>query len=221
MFKLHVCGWGLIFLLASAVSADDALTGAALDFKVEPSGEGSVITLAMDVEDPDELETYVPPASTFGMQDTWRFNIQAGGGFAVDSDKDTIFAFGGVGLSYFIIEDVSLELEFNVMGFDQPGEDAAGFNFNLMVRWHFIAEDTWSLYVDGGAGMLGTTANVPTGTLSFNFTPQAGIGATLEIAQDTRLFVGMRIHHVSNANIGDQNFGLDNFMAYAGVSFPF
>jgi lipid A 3-O-deacylase len=222
VFKLTSCVIAASLVLAAHASADDALGGAALEFHHVPTVDRPIIALQMDAEAPDDLETYAEASgSTFGLADTWRLNFQAGGGFAVDEDKDTIFGFGGFGFSYFLLDNLSLELEFIGIGFDQPGEDAAGLGFNLLVRWHFIAQENWSLYVDGGAGMLGTTANVPPGTISFNFTPQAGVGATFEIADDTRLFVGVRLHHVSNANIGDQNFGLDNIMAYAGVSFPF
>jgi hypothetical protein len=221
VFKLTSCGIVASLVLASHASASDLLAGAALDFHHVPSVDVPVVSLKMNVQAEDVSETVAPGAAAFGTEDTWRLNFLAGGGFAVDEDKDTIFGLAGVGFSYFIIENISLEIELYGAGFDQPGEDAAGIGFNLLVRWHFVAQDTWSLYFDGGAGMLGTTANVPPGTISFNFTPQAGVGATFEIADETRLFVGVRLHHISNANIGDQNFGLDNIMAYAGVSFPF
>lgn len=211
-------------LTTAAAMADATTADARLDFHLQPTADTPIIALAMNAQDADEpaLEASAAPAiSTFGMADTWRLNFQAGGAFAIDEDKDTIIGLGGVGVSYFVIDNVSLELELNMFGFDQPGKDALGLGFNVIVRWHFIAQDTWSIYIDGGAGMLGTTANVPPGTISFNFMPQAGLGVSFEIAENTRAFIGARLHHISNANIGDTNSGLDNFLAYAGVSFPF
>ena len=77
------------------------------------------------------------------------------------------------------------------------------------------------MYVDAGAGLLYTSSDVPDHGSSFNFTPQAGIGFTFDIGQNNRLMIGGRWFHVSNANIYDENPGLDSAMLYVGINMPF
>ncbi len=77
--------------------------------------------------------------------------------------------------------------------------------------------------------MLGTTDAVPSprppdepfGGTTFNFTPQAGFGASWEIAANTRLLTGVRWYHISNARTSDNNPGLDSILFYIGATFPF
>jgi len=210
----------VLLMTASASARDELLHAAALEFHSSPAESTPVLSLALDAEVEESIEA-VEPATVFGAQDTWRWNIQGGFGIGLDSSDDASLEFAGVSLSYFLIDNFSLELELNFIAFQQHGPDAFGANFNLLVRWHIIAQPTWSFYLDGGAGLMATSEDVPEGTQRFNFTPQAGFGFTFEVAENTRLFVGMRLHHLSNANLNAENEGLDSVMAYAGVSFPF
>lgn len=160
-------------------------------------------------------------ASTpFGQQGSLRWSIHGGGGVDVKS-SDNWHGLAGVGLSYFIIDDLSFDVELNGLYISQRGDDAWGANLNLLFRWHFIARDTWSLYFDGGAGMLGTTDHVPENGSGFNFTPQAGLGISFDVGQEARLMTGVRWHHISNANTFNRNPGRDSVMGYVGLSLPF
>ena len=168
-----------------------------------------------------------PPVPAFGKMNTWRWMVQGGAGFDVKT-SDNLFGQIGGGVSYFMIDNLSLDLELNGMYFNQIGDDAVGINLVLLFRWHFIAEEKWSLYFDIGAGLMGTTDKVPgpepgapRGGSSFNITPQSGFGITVEVAENTRLFAGARIFHISNGQIYEGNPGRDNIFVYAGVSFPF
>jgi lipid A 3-O-deacylase len=173
-------------------------------------------TAALDAQHAEEQSAPRP----FGQKDSWRFNIQGAYGNHIVENADS-FALGGIGLSYFPVDHLSLEMEFNGLYFDQAGPEAWGGNFNLLMRWHFLWKEKWSLYVDGGAGVLFTTDDVPQEGSSFNFTPQAGLGVSLAISDETRLLAGVRWHHISNANIFSSNPGRDSVEVYAGLSFPF
>jgi len=176
----------------------------------------------------------VPTAPAFGEKDSWRWYLSGGWGKEIDSSHDEFVIFGG-GVSFFMVDNLSLNFELNGLYWDQESttgfpdsHDAWGVNFNLLVRWHFLARETWSIYLDGGAGVMGTTERVPgpdrddsDGGTYFNFTPQAGFGASFEFADNTRLLTGVRWHHVSNARTSNNNPGRDSLMIYAGVSFAF
>ena len=176
---------------------------------------------------PEDGKPPALPAPEFGTKNSWRWMVQVGGGFDTRESENKFVLLGG-GISYFMIDDVSLNLELNAMYFSQISEDAVGLNFALLFRWHFIAEDTWSIYIDIGVGFLGTSDKVPgptptepRGGSSFNFTPQGGIGFTVEVAENVRFVMGGRVYHISNAQIYEGNPGRDNLYFYAGVSFPF
>ena len=183
-----------------------------------------------EAQDPPE-----PPAAasakekpSFGAGNSWRWYAQ--GAWAVDVKSfDNQFVLLGGGIEFFMIDFLSLSLELNGMYFIQEsGDDALGINFALLFRWHFLVFEKWTVYADGGAGLLGTTEDVPgpqpaepRGGTKFNFTPQAGLGFTYAISDTMRLMGGFRWYHISNANSQENNPGRDSIMLYLGVSLPF
>ncbi len=176
---------------------------------------------------PDGTGAPTEPEKKFGEKDSWRWIVQGGAGFEVSESANAFGLLGG-GVSYFFIDDLSLDLELNGLYTHQHGEDAVGLNFVLLFRWHFVARESWSIYFDAGAGMMLTTEGVPAtspqepaGGSKFNFTPQGGLGFTFAIDGQKRFFAGLRWYHVSNAQIFDSNPGRDSIYFYAGASFPF
>ncbi len=175
---------------------------------------------------PPSVSVASEPAPAFGEKGSWRWNLTEG--FAVDvADHQNRFALVGGGFSYFMIDNLSLELEFNALYVHQEGPSAVGANFNLLARWHVLAKEQWSLYVEGGAGMLGTTERVPAATPDsaaggrFSFTPQLGLGVSYQITLNTRVLVGARLHHISNARTRADNPPRNSLLLYAGLSLPF
>lgn len=161
----------------------------------------------------------------FGLAGSWRWAVYSGGAFDIQSDGEQYNVH--LAASYFFVDGFNVNLEIGGLYFDEPdrfGADSGGFNSNLLFRWHFLRKETWSIYADAGAGVLWSGERVPHGGTRFNFTPQAGVGASLEIdrARDIRLFGGLRWHHISNANItgSDENPGRDSIMGYIGLDFP-
>ena len=184
--------------------------------------EGAPGRLVDDPIDPDDPlpgdEIALPTA--YGTQGTRRWNIHAGGGYNIKESGDRI-AVAGIGFSQFIADGLSLDMEFNGVIFNQRGEDAGGVNVNLLFRWHFIQKHRYTIYLDGGAGVLYTNENVPRRGSKFNFTPQAGLGMTFDVGREMRLMVGTRWHHASNADLFEDNPGRDSVIGYVGLSMPF
>lgn len=168
-----------------------------------------------------------PPPKPFGEQDSWRWYIQGGAGLDVTDAGNQLYLLGG-GVSYFVVNDLSINFELNGLGVLQAGDDAAGVNLGFLVRFHFVNRRTWSLYGELGAGILGTTADVPgpsaaepRGGTQFSFTPQIGGGVTVQVRPDVHLMAGARWFHISNANTWADNPGRDSILFYAGVTVPF
>jgi lipid A 3-O-deacylase len=157
-------------------------------------------------------------ASRFGAAGSWRWQVLGGGGIGTDSIANGQL---GAGVSWFVVDDLSVDVQVNADYFSQSGPSAWGGDVELLFRWHFIARDTWSIYVDGGCGLMWTSRDVPPDSASFNFTPQAGAGISYEVATDTRLMVGARWFHASNANTASPNPSYNGVFAYVGLSFGF
>jgi hypothetical protein len=223
--------------LVAALCGSASATGLSYEFHPTASvdldlGTHSLGALGSDVspgalallqnDDPDVPSSLADEAPTPAYTDKGSNWWYVHGGFAMDikSSENKLFL-GGVGWSHFFVNRMSLNLELNAIGVAQKGKDAVGINFNVLLRWHFFIQDTWSLYLEGGAGMLGTTNEVPRNGTAFNFTPQCGIGFTKALRDDMRLILGAKWQHISNASLSSSNPGRDSVMGYVGVSFPF
>lgn len=156
------------------------------------------------------------PVARFGAQWSWRLNVEADwiGDFQGANE-----AMARIGASWFFFENVELAGYVTGGYVWQAVEDAGTYGLDLELRWHFLAEDTWSLFASIGGGVMGSTASVPEGGSEFNFTPSAGLGATFEVAEGLRLYLSARWFHVSNAGTFADNPGRDNLSLWAGLSF--
>lgn len=203
----------------------DAYTPARLDYACADTRP------AMSVMGPDAAQTQADAsaesdsldgaAPAFGSEGS-RWWILGGGIAQNFSDATDFNAFGAY--SYFLIDDVEFSAELGAWYYAQTGDDALGLNPNMVFRWHFYNEGDMTVYADAGIGLVFTTDDVPPEGTSVNFTPRLGMGITHALDDaGTRLMVGVRWAHVSNARIeGDgENPSRDSALAYVGVIFPF
>jgi len=200
-----------------AVVGDDERTISAerVAFIHQPTLAGLAIA-GMDLAD-ESIPASNSGAVPFGRAGALRLNLL--GGYANDFN-DAHQGGGGVAVSYFLAERFSIDIETLGWGFSQRGSNAAGFNANLIFRWHFYERGPWTLYGDGGAGVLLSTKDVPSDGTSFNFTPQLGLGMSYEVVDDVHLLLGVRWFHISNARLSTDNPGRDSLLIYAGFSLP-
>ena len=217
-------------ILSLAMAVVDETQPAAMnwdEFRFDPAAAVDVTTLNLGAFDdqasapttaPDE--TTPPTTGQFAAAGTQRWMLFGGAG--IDDDSNTLWQLGA-SVEWFIADDLSLDLGGNITYFDQEGPDAFGGGITLLVRWHFWhnAARTVSLYGDGGAGVMLTTEDVPFDGSSFNFTPQLGFGATVDVGDGNRVYTGIRWYHISNANTSSNNPARDSLYLYAGISFPF
>jgi lipid A 3-O-deacylase len=184
---------------------------------------------SISLTQPTESEEVEDVATTtWGEEGTWRWGIHGGyaedlnpsweGGKGWSTDK---FSLLGVEFDYFIADKLSLDIGLNILDIRQIGGDTDGFNCTLQLRWHMVAKENWSFFIEGGAGLLFTEHNVPSSGTEFNFTPQAGLGFSFKAENSARWLIGLRWHHISNANTDSTNPGRDSMMLWAGITFPF
>ncbi len=157
------------------------------------------------------------------LQGTWTF--QTYGSVTLFNRAGEIYS-GHLGFGYYALDGVSINLEaaghhFNASeGF---GNNADMGGLDLLIRWHLIDEEPLSVYVEGGAGILQGSNEVPPEGTRFNFSPQFGCGVTWLFAPGSRLMAGARWQHISNAAMHGEikNPGYDGLMVYSGLVFSF
>jgi hypothetical protein len=106
-----------------------------------------------------------------------------------------------------------------VMAFLEDGGTTWGTGVNLLYEHHFVVEGrvlpVWKL----GAGFLYASDEVPAGETRHNFSVLTALGIDIMVSQREALFLGYRFHHVSNANTGNVNPGINVHSIVFGVSF--
>jgi opacity protein-like surface antigen len=91
---------------------------------------------------------------------------------------------------------------------------------SLVFKYNFLSFGRWMPYWDVGLGMLWTNLapRIPEQSTQFNFVTESGPGLHYFATERVALTIGVRYHHISNAEIGDRNRGLNATLAYAGIS---
>jgi hypothetical protein len=145
------------------------------------------------------------------------FAVQPGGGYREQ------LGYGTVGLGYYLFDNISLNAELTGLHASQPGEDVVASGGDLLLRNHLYNGRNWSLFNDFALGILEGDHRIPPPGTDFNFTIQTGIGATVDLWQNTQLLTGIRYLHVSNAHQEGplRNPSINAVSAYAGLLFKF
>ncbi len=74
-------------------------------------------------------------------------------------------------------------------------------------------------YLEGGVGVIYTDFQVEGQGLRFNFNPQLGIGTEFPSGSKTPYFASLRLHHISNAGLDDENKGINSVVFTLGRFF--
>ncbi|MFQ5853474.1 MAG: acyloxyacyl hydrolase [Candidatus Binatia bacterium] len=142
---------------------------------------------------------------------------------SVSAGKSARKVYGGhLGVGYYVVDDLSLNVE-GVGYVIEQANDTGGSGVNLVGRWHYWRREEWSVYADGGVGLVYTRDTLRDPGTHFNFTLQGGMGATYDLANGLIPMSGLRWFHISNARIRgkERNVGFDSPMFYLGLMMPF
>ena len=112
---------------------------------------------------------------------------------------------------------VSVEL-IPVMTFNQEPEARAPA-LNLIYEHRLLPPGGLHPVVRAGAGILFASREVPPGETRHNFSLLIGIGLDIDLSQRFQLAPEYRFHHVSNANTGPINPGINTHTLVVGLSY--
>ncbi len=124
---------------------------------------------------------------------------------------------------YYLVDNLSLSGELQGYYADQPQEHALVAGLGVLLRWHVLVHNRFSLFIDGGGSVTYATRDVPEFGTHYNYTGKVGLGITYELSHDLHLIGGMRYFHLSNANLHgrDQNPSYDGIQFHLGVMWTF
>ena len=83
----------------------------------------------------------------------------------------------------------------------------------------FISTSYFLPYLEGGIGIIYTDFQVEGQGLRFNFYPQIGIGTELKLNSGAPFFAGFRLTHISNADLHEDNRGVNSVVLIVGRYF--
>jgi len=137
--------------------------------------------------------------------------------------SDDHFYGGNVAGYYYFGDEVAVGAELEGYFVDQVRDDTALGGASVVIRWHFLAQERFSLFVDGAFGVSYADAEVPEGGTHFNYTPKGGGGATFELRDNLHLIGGARFFHLSNANLHgrENNPSQDGIQYFVGLLWTF
>lgn len=103
--------------------------------------------------------------------------------------------------------------------FEPFSASAFGATFNL--KYNFLSFGRWIPYWDAGGGLLWTdlAPRIPEQSTQWNFILQTGPGVHYLLNEELALTLSGRFNHISNANLGERNTGLNAWMINFGFSF--
>ncbi len=104
--------------------------------------------------------------------------------------------------------------------FTEPfAAEAAGGSF--LLKYNFLSFGRWVPFWDVGAGMIWTNLapRIPEQSTQFEFVLETGPGVHYFLTDRITWTMGVRLHHISNANLGDRNTGINGVLPYIGLSF--
>lgn len=228
--------FAFIALSTAAIASDGAHASA---FRLEPAGgDPEMLRGIAGVSDaaladpassgaPSEAtaSTDAPPR-VFGAADSWHLDFGGSYALEVGSDDNDAGDSGGLGIAnvgahWFVADGLSFGAFAEAIYASQDPDDSFGGGLGLLARWYFAREASWTLFAEGGCGFVVFDNDTPPGGTDFNFTPRAGVGATIRLSDSAQLVGRVGWFHISNGQTGDDNPGYDSIAIGLGLALTF
>jgi lipid A 3-O-deacylase len=100
----------------------------------------------------------------------------------------------------------------------EPKDGIAG-GITSLIRYNFLAGNRLVPFVQIGGGILALDFDLRNQSDGFSFTVQPGLGMHYFVSERTALTAEWRLHHISNAGIHENNFGINSSLVLFGVTF--
>ena len=95
---------------------------------------------------------------------------------------------------------------------------------SVLFKYNLVSFGRWIPFWDAGLGISWTNLvhpRIPEESEPMNFLIQTGPGLQYLLSPRLSVMIGVRFHHISNADIGERNSGLNAVLPYVGLSWFF
>lgn len=162
--------------------------------------------------------------STIFPKGLWTMQLTGGYYTSVEADEQGVAPFT-LNAAYYFDNRHAVQMELAGYGFedDGRGENPVGVGLNVGLRYHFLEQGRFTMFIEGVLGILQADHEFPKGGTQFNFNEQLGLGATWQLTENAHFIIAGRFLHISNAAIkgADENPGFNGAGGYVGVLFKF
>jgi lipid A 3-O-deacylase len=204
-----------------------ALKFAAVLFAVSVEWSASFCWAESDTRSPDARDILkrgtIEVGGTVGYWQALKFPHQES---SVDPNRSAVFIMPRIGMvvtdempAGLLTGNLEVLVEPFFAQFTQPfSSEAAGGT--LVFKYNLLSFGRWMPFWDAGAGMLWTNLAPRIRELStpLNFVIETGPGVQYFMTEQMTLTLGVRYSHISNADTGERNIGLNAILPYAGLS---
>jgi lipid A 3-O-deacylase len=158
-----------------------------------------------------------------------RYGVGGTFGYAFNIDEETLLFSQAVGFALFDLKTLWRHPALDPLRFKV--EVSAGSTLNPDTRFmasagifvlyylDWLAVGSLRPYFEGGGGGIYTDFKVDGQAYRFNFNPQIGIGAEFKAGSDLSCFTAVRLNHISNAGLNDDNRGINSIVFMLGLYF--
>lgn len=201
-----------------ALAAGIAATVRGDGFRLEPTSIDPAMQVGQAAGSAPAEGSAWQDRAAFGSADLVALEADLTGAFDFDGTELAIL---DVGVQWFVADGVSAGIFGEGIYATQDLDDALGGGGGVLLRWHFLREERFTLFGEIGCGAVWFTDRVPPGGSDFNFSPRASIGASIALGGSARLDARVGWFHLSNAQTSEGNPGLDALAVGLGLVFPF
>jgi opacity protein-like surface antigen len=136
-------------------------------------------------------------------------------------NRDEEIKTGSVGVGYFVLNDLSFNLELEGLAATQDGDDGAGGGFSISLHHYLAHVDRFALYADVGFGPVDFDEHVPAAGTRWDYIFRAGFGVDYQLTEKLYLVGGVRYFHLSNAELEgrDRNPSINGPEGFVGLMF--
>lgn len=116
------------------------------------------------------------------------------------------------------------ELRFKVEGGigaanDRKTRPVSSISIFALYYLDLFESQTFRPYIEAGVGAIYTDFQIKGQGSRVNFNPQLGLGTEIKLNSKNRFFFALRLHHISNGSLDDENRGINSVMCMLGYYF--
>jgi hypothetical protein len=115
---------------------------------------------------------------------------------------------------------LAFRVEVPILANFRPRRGVAG-GLELLLRYNFVRWEPFAPYLEAGAGLIDVEFDLADQANSLAFTTEAGAGLCYRIGPRVSVDAGMRLQHLSNANIRLPNGSIDTLQFMLGLAYHF